>query len=454
MTEIKCSLLPSFLNYTNKMPEKLIIKGGKPLTGVIEVRGCKNSATPILAATILTDQPCAIANLPLIEDVFKMIELLRSLGAKVSWVGERKVVIEAKEINPEKLDQNLVVRLRSSILLVGPLLARCGVAKIAQPGGCFIGARPIDTHLLAFEKMGVKISIRKADNRQVKKNISSQKDFYILKVKDKLNPAEIVLGEFSVTATENILTAASLITGKTTIKIAAAEPHVGDLVRFLKKMGVSIKGEGTHTLEISGKAKLKGASHTVIYDPVEAGTFILMAAATKSSILVKNVAVEYLDLFFEKIKDAGVKFRIINKNSVRIEPAKSLEMSKIQALPYPGIPTDLQSVFGVFATQAQGPTLIHDPLYEGRLKYLEELNKMGARIIICDPHRAIINGPNQLYGTEVGPFDLRGGAALVIAGLIAKGTTVINDISQIDRGYEKIEERLQKLGADVRRVKN
>ncbi len=437
------------------MAEKFIIKGGKPLKGVIEVKGCKNAATPILAATLLTTDPCIIDNLPLIEDVFRMIELIRSLGATIDWLGKRKIRIEAKNINPEKLDQNLVNKMRSSVLLVGPLLARCGFVKISQPGGCFIGARPIDTHLLALEKMGVETKIKKMKNCGTKgrRIICSETNFYLLKTKNRLQGKEIILGEFSVTATENILLAAALAKGKTVIKIAAAEPHVEDLARFLKKMGASIKGEGTHTIEVSGKNRLKGARHAVIYDPVEAGTLILLAAATKGKILVKHVPVSYLDLFFEKVAEAGVNFKIISKSSVRVEPARKLKLGRVQALPYPGIPTDLQSAFGVLATQAEGSTLIHDPLFEGRLKYLEELNKMGAEIIVCDPHRAIINGPTQLYGTDVGPFDLRGGAALVIAGLTAKGTTIINDISPIDRGYERLEERLQKLGADIKRIK-
>lgn len=437
------------------MAEKFVIRGGRPLKGTIAVRGCKNAATPVLAATLLTKESCVIENLPLIEDVFKMLELIKSLGASVDWLAERKVRIEAKNINPDKLNQGLVAKLRSSVLLLGPLLARCGEAKISQPGGCFIGARPIDVHLEALAKMGVTIKTRKTKicGKEGNRFVCAETAFYHLKTANRLKAGEIVLGEFSVTATENILMAAALAKGKTIIKIAAAEPHVENLACFLKKMGVYIKGEGTHTIEVIGKNKLKGVSHQVIYDPVEAGTFILLAIGVKGNVLVKNVPVSCLDLFFEKLRTAGANFRIIGKSAVKIWPAKKLKLEKIQALPYPGIPTDLQSVFGVLATQAEGSTLIHDPLYEGRLKYLEELNKMGAEIIICDPHRAIVNGPRPLFGAEVGPFDLRGGAALVMAGLIARGTTVINDIAPIDRGYEKLEERLQKLGADIKRVK-
>lgn len=437
------------------MPEKFVIKGRRPLRGVVEVKGSKNAATPILAATLLTSEPCIIDNLPLIEDVFKMIRLIESLGAKIIWLGERKIRVEAKNIDPKKLNQDLIHQMRSSVLLFGPLLARFGYLKIAHPGGCFIGARPIDTHLSAFKKLGAEIKIKKLNKNYSKteQGVSSvEPNFYHLKFKNKFQGGEIVLREFSVTATENILMISALSQGKTVIKIAATEPHVQDLACFLKKMGARIQGEGTHNIEIRGRKKLRGVKHSVIYDSVEAGTFILTALAAQGNILVKNVPIFHLDLFLEKLREFGGNFKILNNQSIKIEPWQKLKIDRVQALPYPGLPTDLQSAFGVLSTQADGPTLIHDPLYEGRLKYLEELNKMGAKIIICDPHRAIINGPSQLYGAELGPLDLRGGAALIIAGLIAEGTTIINGIHQIDRGYEKIEERLQKLGADIKRV--
>ncbi len=429
------------------MSEKFIIKGGKSLKGEIKIRGCKNAATPILAATLLTDQPCFIDNLPLVKDIFNMIELIKDLGAKIEWVGKRKLKIEAKHINPNNLNQNLISKMRSSILLLGPLLARFGKVFIVHPGGCIIGARPLDTHFEAFKKMGV----------EIKENKIKNKTGFCLRVKKKqglrkLQGNEIILEEFSVTATENILMASTLAQGKTTIKIAACEPHVQDLICFLKKMGVKIQGEGSHTITINPRKRLRGANHFLIYDAIEAGTFIIAAAATKGTILVKNCPVSHLDLVLTKLQKFGLPIKILTKNSLIVYPWKKIEIKKIQALPYPGIATDLQSIFGVLATQAQGTTLIHDPLYEGRLKYLEELNKMGADIIICDPHRAIINGPTQLYGINLESLDLRSGATLIIAGLIAKGTTTINNISQIDRGYEIIEKRLQKLGADIKRV--
>lgn len=423
--------------------ESFVINGGKLLSGEIEVRGAKNAATPILAACLLTKEPCVIDNLPLIEDVFRMIEIMESIGAKIDWLGERKIQITAGDLDLSKMRMDLVAKMRSSILLWGPLLARFGEVKMPHPGGCLIGARPVGTHFDALAALGAKIS--------------SEKDFYVLEGK-KLQSAEIVLNEPSVTATENVLMAASLISDKTIIKIAAAEPHVQDLCAFLKKMGVKIKGIGTHTLEIEGKKQLKGAKHFLIPDTNEAGTFIILAAAAHSKILIKNLDFNYLDLVLLKLKEMGVDFekkKLKNSKALLVYPATNYRaVNKIQAMPYPGIPSDLQSVFGVLCTQAEGNSLIHDPLYEGRLKYLDELNKMGANAVICDPHRAIIAGPTPLYGTKITSFDLRTGASLIIAALIAKGESTIAEAYQVDRGYEKIEERLQKLGAEIKRLKS
>jgi UDP-N-acetylglucosamine 1-carboxyvinyltransferase len=424
------------------MPEKFVIQGGKPLKGIVEVGGAKNAATPIIAATLLTDKECQINNLPLIEDVFRMLEILEQMGADISWPRSRTVKIKCKNINPFKIKPETVKKMRSSVLLIGPLLARFGEVKISQPGGDIIGARPIGIHLDAFRTLGAEIS--------------RDKDWYYFKAKRGLKPTKVILKEFSVTATENMLMASSLTPGKTKIDIAATEPHVQDLTRFLKKMGAKIKGGGSHELQVFGKEKLEGVSHSIIYDPVEAGNYIIAAAATRGKVLVKNVNPYYLELVLEKLKDFGLNLKIKEgqKGQVLVEPSKgNLKIDKVQALIYPGIPTDLQSAFGVLATQAEGSTLIHDPLYERRLKYLEELNKMGAEIIVADPHRAIINGPTPLYGREINSYDLRAGASLIIAGLIAQGKTVINDIYQIDRGYERMEEKLQKLGADIKRVR-
>ena len=420
------------------MAEKFIINGGKPLKGEIEVRGAKNAAFPILAATLLTRETCEIANLPLIEDVFRMIEIMKGMGSQIIWTGQRSIKINNSQINPLKIREDLVGLLRGSVLFFGPLLARFGKLRFPQPGGCIIGARPIDTHLDGFLQLGV--------------NVSKNNSHYLLNF-SKSKSKEVVLNEFSVTATENLMLFASLLPQRTVIKIADQDYQVKELARFLKKMGVKIKGEGTHEITVEGKKNLKGTKHSLIYDPIEAGTFIIMAAATRGNVLVKNVENAFLELPLKKLKDFGVPLKRVGKSAIRVLPWNKLKIDKIQSLPYPGMPSDLQSAFGVLATQSPGSTLVHDPLYEGRLKYLEELNKMGAEIYFADPHRAIVNGPTKLQGRELGSLDLRGGAALIIAGLMAQGKTTIDNIYQIDRGYERIEERLQRLGADIKRIK-
>jgi len=422
------------------MEEKFVISGGKSLRGTISVRGAKNATFPILAATLLTKDPCVVSNIPLIEDVFKMINILEELGAEVSWLGERKIRIKCAKVDPKKIPNKIVGCFRGSILVAGPLLSRFHKLKMLPPGGCLIGARPLDTHFDAFSQLGVKTT-------------SEGKLFNFERKSKEEKNREVVLREFSVTATENTLLLSSCLSSKTVIKIADEDYQVQELCKVLKKMGVKIKGEGSHVLEIIGSKRLKGFNYSVISDPIEAGTFIVAALATKGEVLIKNAQLAFLSLFLKRLKDFGANFKIMGKDSIKILPSNRLRMDKIQSLPYPGINTDLQPELGVLATQTKGPTLIHDPLYEGRLKYLEELNKMGADIIFCDPHRAIVNGPTSLRGIEVPSPDLRAGAALIIAGLVARGKTTIYNIYQIDRGYEKIEERLQKLGADIKRVK-
>lgn len=400
------------------------------------MRGSKNAAAPILAATLLTDKECVISNIPLVKDILLMIEIIKDLGAEVKWLGERKISITAKNISAYRLDFKKVKKMRSSILLLGSLSARFKNFKIAHPGGCVIGVRPIGTHFNALEKMGV--------------NIKQDNNFYYID-SGKTKAAKVVLGEFSVTATENILMLASSIPQKTVVKIAASEPHVQDLSKFLVKMGVKIKGIGTHTLEVVGKDSLRGASHVIMPDANEAGTFLIMGVAAKSPIKVINAIEDHLDLVLEKLREFGADFEV-GKNYIKVVPASNLKaVRKIDARIFPGIPTDVQAPFGVLATQAEGTTLVHDTLYEGRFKYIEELKRMGASVVVSDPHRALITGPTQLYGKEVISFDLRAGASMIIAALIARGKTVIKDIYQVDRGYEKIEERLQKIGADIKR---
>jgi len=418
--------------------DKFVINGGKPLKGEIEVRGAKNAAFPILAATLLTDKTCVIDNIPLIEDIFKMIEIIKGMGAEIKWLNERKLEINTKDIDIDKLDKGLIKKLRGSVLLVGPLLARFKKIKFAQPGGCIIGARPISTHLDAFKQAGAEI-VPEGDSF----NFSFPKDIVNTK---------IVLNELSVTTTENLLLFLSNFDKETEIKIADCDYQVQELIKVLQKMGAEIGGSGTHHLKIKGKRNLKGFEHRVMNDPIEAGTFILLAACVKGDIIIKNAELQFLELPLKRIRDFGLPIEIIDETTIHIKPWSELKIEKIQALPYPGIGSDLMPLFGTLATQSTGPTLLHDPLYENRLKYLEELNKMGAQIIFADPHRAIINGPTPLFGIEVNSPDIRGGASLIAGALIAQGTTTISNVYQIDRGYERIEERLQKLGADIKRI--
>ena len=420
------------------MSEKFIIRGGRPLRGEVRIRGAKNAAFPVLAACILTKDDCLISNLPLIEDVFKMIEILKKMGAEVFWTGKRKVKINCKNIKPSKIPFDLIGCFRGSILLLGPLLTRFSSLKFPSPGGCLIGARSIDTHLDAFRQAGIEIS--------------QKNNFYFFKKKKK-SEEKIILGEFSVTATENIMLFLSRNPQETTLKIADQDYQVQQLVKALNKMGAKIRRAGISCFKIKGSAKNKGFKHRLISDPIETGTFIAAALATGGEVLIKEAQLEFLDLFLKKLKDFGAKFKILNKKTIKILKSGQLHIDKIQSLPYPGIHTDLQPELGVLATQTKGETLIHDPLFEGRLKYLKDLNKMGASIVFQGANKAIVWGPTELSGIEIPSPDLRAGAALIIAGLIAKGETIIKNIYQIDRGYERIEERLCQLGADIQRIK-
>lgn len=423
--------------------EQFVIQGGKPLRGEIDVRGAKNAAFPILAATILTKEDCVISNVPLIEDVYRTLEILEGMGAQVEWLEERTIRVNTKALDPTKIKKELVARFRGSVLLLGPLLARFGKVTLPKPGGDIIGARPIDTHLDAFAQLGVRIL---AKNGKVS-----------LEKPETAEDATVILNEFSVTATENVLLYAALQPQTITIKTADQDYPIQELIKALRHMGVDISESGLHVLQTKGKAELQGLEHTLMYDPIEAGTFLALAAAAKGQVVVKNVETHFLELFLKKFKEFGVPLEIVGEYEngladIKVSSWKKLQIDRIQTFIYPGIHTDLQSPLGVLATQATGSTLLHDPLYPGRLKYLEELNKMGAEIYIADPHRAIINGPTRLFGTDLGTFDLRGGAAMIIAALIAKGKSTISNIYQVDRGYEKIEERLQKLGVEIKRV--
>jgi len=420
-------------------PSKFIIKGGKPLNGMVEISGYKNSAGACLAASLLTDEEIILDNLPLVEDIFKLLKVLESMGVEISWLNERKVKIKAgSKVDPEKMDQASIEETRISVLLIGSLLSRFGKFKICHPGGDRIGVRPIATHLEALRKLGAEIK--------------NEGDFYFFNGRN-LEPKEIILKEFSVTATENLMMAVARVLGKTIIKGAACEPQVQDLGELLKKLGAKIEGLGTHTLKIEGVEKLKGASHKITPDPLEAGTFIIAGALTPGKIEIRNLIPEHLDIFLDKLEEIGVSFEK-GENFVRVgDFSPNLKATKVQALPYPGFLTDFVPIITPLLTQVEGKSLIHDPLYENRFNFIQELKKMGADIEIVDPHRALIYGKTPLHGLRIESWDIRAGASLILAGLIAKGETIIENIYQIDRGYEKIEKKLQNLGANIKRVK-
>lgn len=412
----------------------LLIEGGAALQGEINLSGAKNAATPIIAAALLSKQTVELLNVPQISDVEKMLDLIKGLGASVVKDGH-KVKINAHDIALKSLDKKLVKGMRSSVLLFGPLLARFGEVALPEPGGCIIGNRSLSAHLQGLVQMGAEVKI--------------EADTYVLKAKN-LKGAQVVLPEFSVTATENIMMAAVLAEGVTVIDLAAAEPHVEDLGNFLNSLGAKIKGLGTHHIVIEGVKELSGGSYNLITDPIEAGTWAVLGAVGRGEISIGPVRQDHMEIILLKMKEIGVNFQMAGDRLV-VKASRQLKPFKLQALPYPGFPTDLQAPFSVLATQAQGSSLIHDPLYEGRLNHINELIKMGANALIADPHRVVINGVTPLYGREIRTFDLRAGATLIIAGLIAEGETLINDVEIVDRGYEKLDQRLAELGAKIKR---
>lgn len=430
------------------MAGKFVIQGKRMLEGVVSVSGSKNAAAPILAATLLTTEPCIIDNLPLIEDVLKMIKLLESLGAGIEWLGEKRIKVVAPDISPEKIDLDLISQTRMSVLLIGPLLLRLKNFKFRPPGGDKIiggvrvkgggrmGLRPITTHLEALEKLGVKI--RREGNIY---HFNGQ----------TLAPREIVLKEFSVTATENLMMVGAGIPGTTIIKSAACEPHVQDLCRMLQAMGAEINGIGSHTIEIKGTTNLRGVEHTIIPDYLEAGTFAAVGAITPGILKIRNFPFEDLDIFLATFEEMGVQFKKID-DFLQVGFSPNLDSVRVQALPHPGFATDLLPLTIPLLTRAKGRSLIHDPLYENRLNFLQELRKMGADIEIVDAHRAFIFGKTPLFGIKISSWDIRAGASLLVAGLAAQGETILENIYQIDRGYEKIDEKLRTVGADIKRV--
>ena len=414
------------------------VRGSNKLSGEVAIKGAKNAALKIIPAAILASSPSVIKNVPRISDMEKLVEIIKSIGAEIEFIGN-EVRIDPRKINSFHLDEGLVKKLRGSIVLAGPLLARFEEVILSQPGGCLIGARPIDDHLDVFRQMGVKIDYR-------------DEKFFLT---GKPKAGDIVLGKMSVTATENAMMAAVLSPGKTVIHVAAAEPEIKDLADFLNKMGAKIKGAGTHEIEIEGVDKLEGVEYEVLPDRIEAGTYIIAGLITGSEITVGPIVSHHSDIFFKKLKDIGARFEIFTKDGK--EYVKTLAGGKfiagdIDPRPYPGFPTDLQPQYAVLMTQAEGKTEIFDTLFDGRFRYLEELRLMKANTEILNPNRIIINGPTHLKGAEVSSLDIRGGAAVVLASLIADGESIINNIEFVDRGYEDIDGKLKLMGAQIERI--
>ena len=417
--------------------EKLIVKGGNRLVGAVKTSGAKNAVLPIIAASILGTTPSHLDEVPMLEDVHTISEVLKCLGLAVECSPEKNVLdIDSTEITSYEAPYELVRTMRASFLVMGPLLARIGKARISMPGGCAIGARPIDIHLKGFEALGVKIE---------------QGHGYIeASAPEGLKGTSIYFDFPSVGATENIMMAASLAEGTTILENAAEEPEIVDLANYLNKMGAKIRGAGTDTIRIEGVEKLHGADYTIIPDRIEAGTHMIAAAMTGGDIVVENVLPEHQKPLIAKLREAGAvveedidKVRVIGKN-----PLKAVS---IKTLPYPGFPTDMQAQMMAMMVIAEGRSKVTETVFENRFMHVVELNRMGAQIS-TEGRSAVIDGPCKLTGCDVRATDLRAGAAMILAGLVAEGTTRIGDLHHIDRGYENIVAKLKNLGADIERV--
>lgn len=413
-----------------------IVEGQKRLDGTVNISGSKNAALPIMCASLLTKDECVIKNVPDIDDIHSMIKLLEGLGSNISFENNT-LRIQTSKIEPGRLPNDLVNKMRASILLIGPLLSRIGEVKMNFPGGCVLGKRSVAAHTMGFQALGAKI-------------IDDAKKLHIQVSTLKGN--SILMSEMSVTATENLIMAAVLAKGTSEIRLCAAEPHVQDLCHFLNKMGAKIKGIGTNYLNIEGVKKLQGIEYSVTGDYLEAGTFAIAAAITKGDVLINGINPIDLDSFWQKLEEAGIKLDI-GKKSVRVQASGPLNAVKmIKTAVYPGFPTDLQAPIAVLMTQAEGVSKVFETLFEGRLNYLFELEKMGAHIEFLNPHQAIIIGPRTLKGIPIASCDIRAGAAMVLAALAADGVTEISNIKYIDRGYEKLDQKLNALGAKIERV--
>lgn len=410
------------------------IRGGKPLTGTVDISGSKNAALPLLAGAIASDGVTVFQNVPMLRDTQTMLAILDFLGAKTEIRGTT-VTVDASSLTNRPIPHDLVSKLRGSIVVLGPLLARFGEVEMAYPGGCVLGKRPVAAHIDAFVQMGAT-------------DFSTDEKLHL---KGALIPSHVVLPEFSVTATENVVLAASLVEGETTIELAAAEPHVQDVCRFVQTRGRTVDGIGSHTLVIHGKKNpLPAGEHTVTSDYLEAGCFILAGIVTGGSVRVRGADASHLTSFLGALKRAGAVCEIEKNGDILARgDVSDLRAVRIQTNIFPGFPTDLQAPFGVLLTQAKGVSRIFEVLFDGRMAYLYELEKMGATVEILNSHEAIVIGPSALSGRTVASNDIRAGAGMVLAGLTATGETVITDVRYIERGYDRLEEKLKALGADI-----
>jgi UDP-N-acetylglucosamine 1-carboxyvinyltransferase len=423
--------------------ESFVIEGGQPLTGSLRAAGNKNGALPILAACVLTAEPVVLSNVPRIIDVETMLELLADIGVDVDWMGENEVRVHAANVSKVELDEALCGQMRASVLLAGPLLARCGKAVVPPPGGDVIGRRRLDTHIHAFAALGTRVQA----SRQ-----------FALEA-ETLTGAHIFLDEASVTGTENTVMAAVLAHGETVIANAACEPHVQDLCRFLCALGARIEGIGSNVLRVEGVGELRGTEYRIAPDHIEVASFVGLGAITPGELVVEDVRPEDLVAVTPVFERLGVRMEI-EGGSLRVPDGQELvvrddlggQIPKIDDGPWPAFPADLTSIAVVLATQARGTVLVFEKMFESRLFFVDKLVGMGARIILCDPHRVVVSGPAKLYGERVESPDIRAGMAMLIASLAAEGTSTIGNVGQIDRGYERIDERLRGLGARIERV--
>lgn len=417
--------------------EKIVINGGKPLHGEVTISGAKNAALAIIPAAVLSQDVCVIENLPVsISDVSYMMKTLRNIGAGVKLINNNTIEIDARNVNSYVISHDMTKHLRASYYFIGALLGRFGRAKVAMPGGCYLGPRPIDQHIKGFELLGATVSIE--DNAIVEAT------------SDRLTGSPIYLDMASVGATVNIMLAAVKASGLTIIENAAKEPHIVDLANFLNSMGADVRGAGTDVIKIRGTDKLHGCTYSIIPDQIEAGTYMVAAAATKGDVLIKNIIPKHLESISTKLIECGAFIEEFD-DAVRVSLDRRPDKCNIKTMPHPGFPTDMQPQMAVLLSLANGTSIISESIWSNRFRYAEQLNRMGASISV-DGQLAVVQGVEQLKGAPVRADDLRAGAAMLIAGLSASGTTEIEDISHIDRGYENVVEKFRGLGADIKRI--